>query len=142
MELVTVQKSVGRYDVFHPGETQINYHFYGIPKEVCDRPFFVFDNEDSFDLDVETDLEYMPLDFAYDFLNVIDKHFCYWTGRENLRKIIEYLAENKEEQYSLLAHKLLNKAILKRDCAIRDIEELTALINEIDNAKDHNNENN
>lgn len=135
MELVTVQKYTGRYDIFHPRETQIKYSFSGIPKDVCDWASFVFNDDDDFDLAVDVDLEYMPLDFAYDLMNMGDKHFSYWTGKSNIQKIIEYLDTHQDEQYELFAHRLLDRAILKRDCAISEVNELTEIINQINKEK-------
>lgn len=131
MELVTVHKYFGKCDVLHPDEKQFQYKFCGIPKDVCSFPFFTFDEEWRFDLDVTCDLEYTPLDFAIDLLAISKKYYFYSTSHEKIQKIIDYLTQNKEEQDLLFAKKLLNDAVSKREALLEEIADLEKRIKQL-----------
>lgn len=136
MELVTVQKCVGKYDWAHPEETQIKYIFYGVPKNIC-VPAITFDEDWRFDLEVDCNLQYTPLDFAVDLLEISKKYFIWSTYEEKLQKIIEYLRQNEDEQRKLFTQKLYRDAIFKREELLdkiarveEDIEELSSALKE------------
>jgi len=132
MELVTVQKGIGKYDLLHPDDNQIKYRFYGVPKDICDFPVFTFDEDWRFDLEVECNLEYTPLDFAIDLLAISKKYFIWSSHDEKLQKIIDYLTQNKEEQDVLFAKKLHNDAVAKRDSLLEEIADLEKSIKHLE----------
>lgn len=129
MEVVTVEKYNGRFDVFNRQENQIKYFFRGIPLEVCSNPSFLFEDEGRFDLDIsDINEDYTPLDFAIDLLAIAHKKFLYWSQQKDLQKVIDYLAENKEEQCKLLVKKMHDDAVSTREKLSRQIEYLNRLI--------------
>jgi len=99
MDLVTVEKYRGHFNILDPKEDQIKYIFRGIPKEVSDWCSFTLEDEYNYDLDIPEG-DYLPIDFAYDLLNVYDK-FLFHSAKRYLMQIKEYLANNKEEQEKL-----------------------------------------
>jgi hypothetical protein len=102
MEMVKVTKRTGSFNWCDPSEKQILYKFTGIPEEFCKDTTVTFKDEYMLDLELpEIDGTYTMLQFAKDLLAVGDRNFFYWYDRENVKKVIKYLGDHKQEQEDL-----------------------------------------
>jgi len=124
MDLVTVKKFSGKYDLLHPDVEEIQYCFYGIPSDLCIHKNFTVEDEYRTDLEIPSNEQYGVLEFAKDLLFALENKYLYFTTKDSLVKIINYLETNKEEQERLWNIKIYDDLTKKRDVLLKDLDKL------------------
>ena len=113
MELITITKRVGHFDLFHDNEKEIQYKFWNVPLGVAKWHWFCFPDEDKFDLEMP-DHTYSALEFSKDLKNIAKKHFLWWDN-EDFNSILKYLEDNNEEQELLMREKYKQDLLKEKD---------------------------
>ena len=99
---VTVHRYEGSYNIFDPKEVTAQYHF-RIP-HLTHEQIKGIGLEVNFHVDIEKDLwydkDYSPLDVAYEIRDIYEGYWIH-TGKDKIKKMIEYLESIEEEQERL-----------------------------------------